>query len=236
MKLILLLLAVSAIVVAKDPPIYDYAYSISFDETVVDSKTSYKVSGKLFYDPTNNRERVDRSNGRYNSFCGSVLPNVTTSCQQYTVNNRRWIVFPQKNTCCFCCDSAHGCGIVKPNWLNGSDYKGASKLADGNIYDEWSKDGDVGYNLFWATTNEDQIPRRLDANGKDIVDFNTYSFENQTIPFPDSVFALPSSCNPEKINNCPLQSVCGQLRQSEDNLRLDEDEMEEMEEMWTALE
>jgi hypothetical protein len=143
MKLILLLLALSAAVLAKDPPIFDFAYSISFDETVVAKPTSYHINGKLFYDPTNVRQRVDRTNGRYDSMCGSVLPNVTTACQQYTLNNKRWIVYPVKQTCCFCCDSSHSeqCGIMKPDILKGASYKGANKLNDGYVYDEWGIKG-----------------------------------------------------------------------------------------------
>lgn len=48
----------------------------------------------MYYDATNNRERVDRVNGKYNLFCGTILPNVTTSCQSITTNNRRYIIFP----------------------------------------------------------------------------------------------------------------------------------------------
>lgn len=30
---------------------------------------------------------------------------------------RRFLDFPEKKYCCFCCDSAHGCGIVSPDWI-----------------------------------------------------------------------------------------------------------------------
>ena len=58
---VLLILAVSA----RDAPIYDYAWSINFDQSVTQGHTVYKVNGKAFYDPQNDRERVDRTNGRY---------------------------------------------------------------------------------------------------------------------------------------------------------------------------
>ena len=74
----------------------------------------------MFYDADNNRERVDRTNGRYDLVCGSVLPNVTTPCTQTTVANRRYVIYPQRRMCCFCCDSAHGCGILKKDWLKGA--------------------------------------------------------------------------------------------------------------------
>ena len=53
--------------------------------------------------------------------------------------------------------------------------------------------GDVGYNYLWTTVGE-QIPRRLDENGAHVTDYNVHSFHNQTVPFPDSTFALPSYC------------------------------------------
>ena len=141
MKLILLIFAISSLCVAVSPPTYDYSFHINFDETVIaPNRTQYKVNGQTFYDPKSNRQRVDRVNGRYDLFCGSVLPNVTTPCQQITTDNKRWIVFPQKSQCCFCCDSAHGCGILKPDWLADAEYKGQEKLLD-TLFDKWSKQG-----------------------------------------------------------------------------------------------
>jgi hypothetical protein len=166
----------------------------------------------VFYDPINNRERYDRSNGRYNAFCGPIVPNVSTSCVQYTVNNKRWITFPQKSICCFCCDSAHGCGILSPDWLSGAEYKGEEKIVD-TMYDKWSKNGSFGYNYFWVSQNENKVPRRLDENGSHITDYSVHSFKKQE--FADSVFALPQYCNTQTIVNCPLESLCGQLRGEE---------------------
>lgn len=70
--------------------------------------------------------------------------------------------------------------------------------------------GVVGYNYLWTTIDE-QIPRRLDENGH-VTDYNVHSFHNQTIPFPDSTFALPSYCNTQSPSNCPLESACGKFR------------------------
>lgn len=148
-------------VVTLDPPTYNFSYRIAFDEIYKVDNKNYETNGVLFYDPINNRERVDRVNGRYNAFCGPIIPKVNTPCVQYTVNNKRWIAFPQKSVCCFCCDSSHGCGILAPDWLKGAEYKGEEKIID-TVYNKWSKDGDVGYNYFWANKDQDNTPRRLD--------------------------------------------------------------------------
>jgi hypothetical protein len=71
--------------------------------------------------------------------------------------------------------------------------------------------GDFGYNYLWVTPDE-KIPRRLDEGGSHMTDYNVHSFHNQTIPFPDSTFALPSYCNTQTPTNCPLESFCGKLR------------------------
>jgi len=103
-----------------DPPVLPGSFQVAFDETFIQNKTHYRVNGQLYYDATNNRERLDRTDGRYSAFCGSVLPNVTTACTHLTVDDNRYIIFPQKKQCCLCCDSTHGCGILKQNWLEGA--------------------------------------------------------------------------------------------------------------------
>ncbi len=99
-------------------------------------------------------------------FCGGVLPNISTPCTHYTVQNKRYLAFPQKSQCCFCCDSAHGCGILKPDWLKDAKYLGEDTILD-TKYDKWSIDG-IGYNYQWVTQTADKIPRKLDQGGKHI--------------------------------------------------------------------
>lgn len=109
---------------AIDPPSLDPAFQVAFDETFIEKDKKYVVNGQMFYDAKNNRERVDRNQGQHDLFCGSVLPNISTPCTQITVNNKRYINFPKKKICCFCCDSEHGCGILRQDWLNGAKYLG----------------------------------------------------------------------------------------------------------------
>ena len=37
---------------------------------------------------------------------------------------KRYLDFPEKNYCCYCCDAAHGCGILKPDWISDATYEG----------------------------------------------------------------------------------------------------------------
>ena len=52
---------------------------------------------------------------------------------------KRYLDFPSKKYCCFCCDSSHGCGIVKKDWLvtANATYKGTEKLSDNEAYMKW---------------------------------------------------------------------------------------------------
>jgi hypothetical protein len=133
---------------------------------------NFTVSGQQFYDPLNNRERTDYINGRFDKFCGTIIPEVTTPCQQIVAADKRWIVFPDKHYCCFCCDSAHGCGITAPNWLEGSEYAGED-MVGGQTFDKWTKSGSgSSYKYLWVTQDSANIPRRLDDSGKTIRNYD----------------------------------------------------------------
>lgn len=89
-----LLLALFTLALCKDAPILAGSFLISFEQIEIIDNINYTVNGQMFYDADNNRERIDRTNGRYDPFCGSVLPNTTTPCQHLTVNGKRNLIFP----------------------------------------------------------------------------------------------------------------------------------------------
>ena len=141
MKILLLLVTLSALATAVDPPVYAYPFRISFDETIVQNRSKYHINGKLFYDPDNHKSRVDRANGRYNPFCGTILTDQTTPCQQFYTNDKLFITFPSKQICCFCCDAAHGCRMSKPDELKNAIYIGTEKLDQNDVLmDKWAID------------------------------------------------------------------------------------------------
>ncbi len=88
----------------------------------------------MFYDAKNNRSRLDRVNGQHDAFCNALAPNVTTDCSNLVVAGKRYIWFPQKNQCCYCCDSAHGCGILKPTWLSSGTFVGQEVINRQPVY------------------------------------------------------------------------------------------------------
>lgn len=192
------------VALAVDPPVWPDSFEEAFDEKFVMSNFTAEVNGILYYDAAHNRSRLDRFNGEYDKFCNS-LSTLRTPCQNLVVDEKRWIIFPQKSQCCFCCDSSHGCGILKPTWLEGAVYIGQDTI-EGVKFDKWNKQGDVGYNYYWATADENAYPRRIDESGTHITDFNFHSFRNRTQDA--KLFALPSYCK----SNCSDTSICGKLR------------------------
>ncbi len=94
-----------AILSDPKPPVWSPSFSVSYDETFVKDGKSYTINGQLFFDAVNKRQRADKSNSHYDATCNSTMPNVNTKCQHLIVDQKRYIVFPEKNQCCFCCDA-----------------------------------------------------------------------------------------------------------------------------------
>ena len=122
MNKIILLAVLVLLAICKDPPVLAGSFKISYDETFIVDGSKYIVNGQMLYDADHNRERVDRTNGRYDLFCSTIVPNISTPCTQITTNNKRYIIFPQRRQCCFCCSSEKGCGILRKDWLEGAEY------------------------------------------------------------------------------------------------------------------
>lgn len=98
-----------------------------FDQQFVEGYSnagSFRTLGTYWYDAQRNFSKVERLNGMHDPICGSVLPNVPTDCVQLTRDSKRYIIYPLKRLCCICCDAAHGCGILKRDWLSSSKYEG----------------------------------------------------------------------------------------------------------------
>lgn len=44
---------------------------------------------------------------------------------------KRYLYFPEKNDCCYCCDAEHGCGVLKPDWAIDAQFVGMESLPSG---------------------------------------------------------------------------------------------------------
>jgi hypothetical protein len=190
----------------EQPPVWANQFEQEFSETF-----SYplvgtgKTTGKFFYDFTNKQYRVDRYNGKWDRYCGSVFKFKDTPCTHYVSQGKRYLDFPKENYCCYCCDSAHGCGVLRPDWLSGATYKGLQS-ENGQSYHVWDKPG-LQSNLYWATADK-KILSKIDQKPNDLQEFDVNTYR-ESISDP-SVFNLPSNCNANKT--CPWVSICTPLR------------------------
>lgn len=84
--------------------------------------------GQLFYNSVTNKMRIDRTDGQFDAFCSSVLPNQPTSCSIVIKDNKKYIYYPDYRICCFCCDKDHGCGLPPPTFLGQSIFMGSEYI------------------------------------------------------------------------------------------------------------
>lgn len=116
-----------------------------------------RVVGYLWYDEAKGFSRLDRTNGRYNPFCSAA--GGSSPCSQLVRDGKRYIVYPLIKLCCFCCDSAHGCGILKKEWPSvGYTYEGVDELS-GQFYDKFRNE--QRKSSLWVTRDTRQIQRKF---------------------------------------------------------------------------
>jgi len=94
---------------------------------------------------------------------------------------------------------------LKPNWLEGAEYKGLQE-SNGQNYHVWDKPG-LQSNLYWAT-QDNKIMAKIDQQPNDVQEFDVNTYTENISDM--NVFNLPDRCDPKKT--CPWISVCTPLR------------------------
>jgi len=119
---------------------------------------------------------------------------------------KRFLDFPEKKYCCYCCNSTHGCGIVTKDWLRTANatYMGTEKLDENEPYMKWEIKG-LQSNFYYHKNDSLNTPRRLYQQPDDLQDFQNY---REGIS-DESVFTLPSYCT----DVCGFTTICAALRQ-----------------------
>ena len=98
-------------------------------------------------------------------------------------------------TICRCCTSANGCGVLKPTWLTGAKFLGAT-----NGVNKWNQPG-LQDNFYYERAS-DRVMMKIDQVPNDIQEFHPDSFSKTVDP---AVFELPSYCTK---TSCSLFSTC----------------------------
>eukprot|EP00343_Euplotes_focardii_P009659 CAMPEP_0205824678 /NCGR_PEP_ID=MMETSP0206-20130828/22132_1 /ASSEMBLY_ACC=CAM_ASM_000279 /TAXON_ID=36767 /ORGANISM="Euplotes focardii, Strain TN1" /LENGTH=184 /DNA_ID=CAMNT_0053123019 /DNA_START=16 /DNA_END=567 /DNA_ORIENTATION=+ len=162
-KTVSFLLAFLAIVVFADPeaPRWPTKFTEEFTETF-----TYPVFGKFhtkgtfYYDAGSNRYRVEREDGRADRYCGlNGLKFLSKQpCDHYVdEHGDRYLHYPKKNECCFCCAAEHGCGILRSDWQSGATFDGEVEYNGFQAY-KWDKKG-LQSNLYIETISDNPLNR-----------------------------------------------------------------------------
>lgn len=164
---------------------------------------SSSTNATFHYDYTNKQYRINRDNGKWDRYCGTVYKFRNTPCDHIVVEGVRYLYFPEHDYCCNCCSDEHGCGILKPDWAKGAEFIG---YEDNGDTQKWDMKG-LQSNFIWVRNADGQVTRILQQPNEDQV----YLPETFSRGIQDpSVFNLPSSCSSDY--KCPWISTCTLVR------------------------
>ena len=168
---------------------------------------THSTSGNFYYDWTNQAYRIDRVNGRYDRYCGLAGPYEfeNTPCSQIVNNGNRYIYYSEKNVCCFCCNSAHGCGMLFPTWMTNATYID-TEVHNGVQTYKWNKPG-LQSNYIYETVGPVPL-NRVTVSIYQVSD-DDMEFGARSTTLPSGILNLPSICSLSKT--CST-AACDALR------------------------
>ena len=214
--LVLLFLSVY-VLAAPQPPLWANQFWQNFTEHTVFPivGTNYN-NGTYYYDWTNQQNRIDRSNGRYNSVCGLGGPyeHISTPCIEYITGGNRFFYYPAYNTCFYCCNSTDGCGILIPNWMSDATYVD-TEIHNGISTYKWEKTGNQP-NYMYETTEANPLNRTTISIYQEPDDFQ--DFGPRSLILPPNIFTLPSVCT---IKYPSTWGACKEFRKLSESKRLE---------------
>jgi len=198
-------------------PEWPNKFTQNFTDETVWLTGKHRTRATFIYDFTNLRYRLDRENGRYDRYCGTNGVSYqfeNTPCSHIVVDGNRYLYYPEKKDCCFCCNAAAGCGVLKPSWLQGAKFIGniSYTLQDGTNTTafKWEQDG-LQPNFYYETTESDPADRVMLEIEQDPDEFMYYD-NSRTLTVDASALELPSICSVDK--SCSSLSVCATLNRN----------------------
>ena len=206
MFLFLLSLAVADVV---NYPLWPDTFTQTFNETFKYPGGSYHyTTGTFYYNWTARAYRVDRANGRYDRYCGLNGSKMwkNTPCSHYVSGGDRYLYYPVLDECCYCCSSEHGCGILRPDWMNNGTFLGQVDHLGISSY-KWDKQG-LQHNYYFETVADNPLDRVMLGIYQEPNDFQDFQLP-RGVPIEDD-FVLPSKC--KKNHECSLMSTCTLVR------------------------
>lgn len=82
----LIFLAFAVIALTQSPPVLPPQFTLAFNETAK-LLTTGTTKGTIYYDAPNNRQVVERANGKHDRYCGTVFKAVDTPCNHIIVES-----------------------------------------------------------------------------------------------------------------------------------------------------
>ncbi|KAG2382480.1 hypothetical protein C9374_005060 [Naegleria lovaniensis] len=208
--LLVLVVFMGCIVECQQPatPIWPPTFKATFTERLQIFKwlSPSTTNGTYYYDAANNRQRIDRADGAHDRYCGTVHFGTNTPCTHLVVEDKRYLVFPELKSCCMCCTSENGCGVLSRDWLKNATYIGQT-VYNGYHVNQWDKEG-LQHNYYYETIGVVK-PIAIDQQPNDLMVFNANSYSEAKQD--SSLFAIPSYCKDESTGSdhkCPFFSIC----------------------------
>ncbi|KAL4466089.1 hypothetical protein ABPG74_004326 [Tetrahymena malaccensis] len=190
------------------PPVWPNVFAQDFVEIATSGNQTVRDVGTYYYDYANNKQRLTRSNGQFDLFCGfnSTEP---LACDQVVVDDKRYIYFPELNDCCYCCGLDDGCAVLKPKWFINPQFLGETDYYGIQAY-KWviyEQPNQQGPNYFYETTEQNPIDRKTLYLARNNYQQNFFldSFRTE---FPQ--INLPEACTVSSLSYCP--GVCAEVR------------------------
>ena len=207
-RLLLVFLVLGVFSQTPQSPLWPNTFWQNFKEKTIDPNLgNHENTGSYYYNYNLPSYRVDKSSGQFDYFCGVGGPyaNVSTACNQYVVSGNRYLHFPEKNYCCYCCNSTSGCGVLLPNWMNGAQYID-TEVHEGQQCYKWLKMGNQK-NYFYETVASVPVNRVTVSIYEEPSNFMDFGPRNSTLP--SGILNLPSICN---LNTPCNWGACQEIR------------------------
>lgn len=208
MNKVFLALVVVVVIAQPQAPLWPNIFWQNFTERTTDPQYGvHEDTGTYFYNFNLPSYRIDRSNGQFNYFCGIGGPyaNISTPCTHFVVNGNRFMFYPAKNTCYYCCNSTNGCGVLKPTWMSDATYVD-TEVHDGVMTYKWLKIGNQR-NYLYETVNSVPLNRVTVSIVEEPSD--TFNFGPRSLTLPANALDLPSICT---VSNVANWGACQELR------------------------
>eukprot|EP01118_Nematostelium_gracile_P006404 TRINITY_DN205_c0_g1_i3.p1 TRINITY_DN205_c0_g1~~TRINITY_DN205_c0_g1_i3.p1 ORF type:complete len:227 (+),score=32.28 TRINITY_DN205_c0_g1_i3:2-682(+) len=156
--------------------------------------------GTFWYDARVQGMRNDFQDPQVDWFCAGIPGNGV--CSQIFNSDGLFIVYPEDESCCFCCSAKEGCGALSANWTSQGVYQGSQQMGGSDCDAYLIQGGSANY--YYETSAG--VPCELNNGMFNIFLYDQSSFNSK--PVTPSQFDVSSNCmnTPCKFQGCDSQS------------------------------